>query len=336
MISKNRMKAKQINLIKYPVGLPKDSDFEFKEIQIRPLKKGEILLEPLYISVDPYMRGRMILGKSYVPPFELNKPIIGGVVAKVIDSQSDNYKEGDLIQGMLPWATLILSDGEGLHKIPHSIKPSYFLGILGMPGLTAYCGFLEICKPQKGETVVISGAAGAVGTIVGQIAKIKGCKVIGIAGSDEKTELIKTDFGFDYAINYKTDNINDKLKEYCPDGIDCYYDNVGGDITDTVIMHFNKYARMALCGQISLYNEVKAPIGPRILPAILKTSSLIKGFIVSDYADKFPEAFKQLTEWIEQGALKYEETIIDGFENIPQAFIGLFSGENRGKMVVKI
>lgn len=330
------MKAKQINLINYPIGVPKNSDFKFEEIQIDSLKSGEVLLEPQYISVDPYMRGRMTLSKSYVPPFELNKPISGGVVAKVVDSKSELYKEGDLVLGTLPWATLVVSNGEGLQKLPTDIKPSYFLGILGMPGLTAYCGLLEICTPRKGETVVVSGAAGAVGTIVGQIAKIKGCHVVGIAGDDVKVNLLQEHFGFDHAINYKTHNIDEKLREYCPHGVDCYYDNVGGEITDVVINHFNKNARMALCGQIALYNDVKISLGPRFLPTILKTSSLIKGFIVSDYADKFPAASQQLAQWVKQGDLKYKETIIEGFDNIPEAFLGLFTGKNRGKMVVKI
>lgn len=330
------MKAKQIVLATYPIGMPKYEDFRFDEITLPSLNNGELLLKPLYISVDPYMRGRMIVGKSYVPPFELNKPLSGGIVAEVIESKSNNYKKGDVVQGMLPWATYIVSDDKDLVLTSPGIPASYYLGILGMPGLTAFCGTNYILEPKQGETLVVSGAAGAVGTIVGQIGKIKGCKVIGIAGTNEKVTLLKNKFGYDEVINYKTENIEEKLDKYCPNGIDCYYDNVGGTISDAVIVRFNRFARMALCGQISLYNTTETPIGPRILPALLKMSALVKGFIVRDYADKFPEAFKQLATWVQEGKLQYTETIVEGFDNIPKAFIGLFKGSNQGKMIVKI
>lgn len=330
------MKAKQIVLATYPIGMPKYEDFRFEEITLPSLNNGELLLKPLYISVDPYMRGRMIVGKSYVPPFELNKPLSGGIVAEVIESKSNNYKKGDVVQGMLPWATYIVSDDKDLVLTSPGIPASYYLGILGMPGLTAFCGTNYILEPKQGETLVVSGAAGAVGTIVGQIGKIKGCKVIGIAGTDEKVTLLKNKFGYDEVINYKTENIEEKLDKYCPNGIDCYYDNVGGTISDAVIVRFNRFARMALCGQISLYNTTETPIGPRILPALLKMSALVKGFIVRDYADKFPEAFNQLATWVQEGKLQYTETIVEGFDNIPKAFIGLFEGSNQGKMIVKI
>lgn len=330
------MKAKQIVLATYPIGMPKYEDFRFEEITLPSLNNGELLLKPLYISVDPYMRGRMIVGKSYVPPFELNKPLSGGIVAEVIESKSNNYKKGDVVQGMLPWATYIVSDDKDLVLTSPGIPASYYLGILGMPGLTAFCGTNYILEPKQGETLVVSGAAGAVGTIVGQIGKIKGCKVIGIAGTDEKVTLLKNKFGYDEVINYKTENIEEKLDKYCPNGIDCYYDNVGGTISDAVIVRFNRFARMALCGQISLYNTTETPIGPRILPALLKMSALVKGFIVRDYADKFPEAFNQLATWVQEGKLQYTETIVEGFDNIPKAFIGLFKGSNQGKMIVKI
>ena len=332
----NMATTKQIVLASYPIGMPKASDFRFEEITCPTLKEGQVLLKPTYISVDPYMRGRMILSKSYIEPFKLNEPLVGGVVAEVIESKSDVLKVGDSVQGMLPWATEIVADATTLRQIPKNIPASYFIGILGMPGLTAYFGLMDICKPKKGETVVISGAAGAVGTVVGQIAKIQGCHVVGLAGTDEKVELLKTEFGFDYAINYKTEDIKAKLEEYCPNGIDCYYDNVGGETSDIIIAQFNRFARMALCGQIALYNATEIAVGPRILPALLKTSSLVKGFIVSDYAERFPEAFEQLGKWVQAGQLKYTETIVNGFDNIPSAFIGLFSGENKGKMIVKI
>lgn len=330
------MKAKQIVLASRPKGMPNESNFRFEEIELKSLKSGEVLLKPLYVSVDPYMRGRMSDAKSYAEPFTVNDPIVGGVVAIVEESQSTSFKKGDEVLGMLPWATFCVHDTKGLQKIDAGIPESYYLGIVGMPGLTAYFGITDICNPKKGETVVISAAAGAVGSIAGQIAKIRRCRVVGIAGSDEKIKMLKEKFGFDEVINYKTANMNTALEKACPQGIDCYYDNVGGDITDAVVAQFNKYARMALCGQIALYNETSMPLGPRILPTILKTSTLIKGFIVSDYQQRFPEGIKQLAEWVKDGKLKYNETVINGFEKLPDAFLGLFSGANTGKMIVKI
>ncbi|WP_165026510.1 NADP-dependent oxidoreductase [Dysgonomonas sp. ZJ279] len=330
------MKVKQIELASRPQGLPTNENFRFREIELPAIQAEEVLLKPLYISVDPYMRGRMSDAKSYAPPFEINQPIAGGVVAVVEESKSSKFKKGDKVLGMLPWATYSIQKTDGLQKIDDSIPESYYLGIVGMPGLTAYFGLTDICNPQQGETVVVSGAAGAVGTIVGQIAKIKGCRVIGIAGSDDKAKLLKEKFGYDEVINYKTSDIFSVIEKACPSGVDCYYDNVGGDITDAVIAHFNKYARMALCGQISLYNETSIPMGPRILTSILKTSALIKGFIVSDYQTRFPEGIAQLVQWVKEGKLKYTETTIEGFDQLPKAFLGLFDGSNTGKMIVKI
>lgn len=330
------MKAKQIVLASRPKGLPTDENFRFEEINLPEIQAEEVLLKPLYISVDPYMRGRMSDAKSYAPPFEVNHPIAGGVVAVVEESKSSKLQKGDKVLGMLPWATHSIQKVEGLQKIDESIPTSYYLGVVGMPGLTAYFGLTDICNPQKGETVVVSGAAGAVGTIVGQIAKIRGARVVGIAGSDDKVKLLKDKFGFDEVINYKTEDMVSSLAKACPSGVDCYYDNVGGDITDAVISHFNRYARMALCGQISLYNETTIPMGPRILTSILKRSALIKGFIVSDYQARFPEAIAQLVQWVKDGKLQYTETVIEGFDELPNAFLGLFDGSNTGKMIVKI
>lgn len=330
------MKVQQIVLASRPEGLPTDENFRFEELELPVIQAEEVLLKPLYISVDPYMRGRMSDAKSYVPPFEVGQPITGGVVAVVEESKSSKLKKGDKVLGMLPWATGSVQKAESLQKIDESIPASYYLGIVGMPGLTAYFGLTDICNPQKGETVVVSGAAGAVGTIVGQIAKIRGCRVVGIAGSDDKVILLKQKFGFDEVVNYKTDDLISALAKACPSGVDCYYDNVGGDITDAVISYFNKHARMALCGQISLYNEISIPTGPRILTNILKTSALIKGFIVGDYQARFPEGIAQLEKWVKEGKLKYTETVIEGFDELPNAFLGLFEGANTGKMIVKI
>lgn len=331
------MKAEQIVLASRPNGLPTKENFRFEEIDLPDLESGQVLLNSLYISVDPYMRGRMNDAKSYIPPFELNKPIVGGIVAVVVESKSSKFQKGDKVLGsMLSWSTLLVANEDVLQKIEAGIPESYYLGILGMPGLTAYFGTIDICKPQAGETFVVSGAAGAVGSVVGQIAKIKGCRVVGIAGSDDKVKLLKEKFGFDEVINYKTEDVFAAIQKACPNGVDCYYDNVGGEITDAVVANFNKYARMALCGHISSYNDTEVSIGPRPWANILKTSTLVKGFLVFDYQAHFSEGTVQLSKWLQEGKLKYTETILEGFEELPNALIGLFKGTNTGKMVVKI
>lgn len=330
---------KTILLNNRPEGKPTVSNFEFltdnTEIEI---KKGEILLETAYVSVDPYLRGRMSDAKSYVPSFELHKPVQSGVVAKVIASKNENFKEGDFVSGMLNWQTQQVSNGEGLLKVDGSKAPlSTYLGVLGMTGLTAYLGLNQIGKPVAGETIVVSGAAGAVGSIVGQIAKIMGLNVIGIAGTDEKIAMLKTKFGFDAGINYNTSkDINADIKKLAPNGVDIYFDNVGGPISDAVLFNINRFARIIICGAISVYNETELPTSLSVQPFLVKNSALMQGFIVSNYADKFPEAMQQLSGWLTTGKLTYTETIVEGFDNIPNAFIDLFEGKNKGKMIVKI
>jgi len=330
---------KTILLNSRPEGKPSVSNFEFKTEDIElTIKEGELLLETEYVSVDPYLRGRMSNAKSYVPPFELNQPVQSGIIAKVISSKNDNFKEGDYVSGMLSWKTQQVSNGEGLNKVDPSKAPlSAYLGILGMTGLTAYCGLTEIGQPKKGETLVVSGAAGAVGSVVGQIGKILGLRVIGIAGSDEKIELLKSKFGFDAGINYNTTkDITAAIAEAAPNGVDIYFDNVGGPISDAVLVNINRLARIIVCGAISVYNNTEAPKSLSVQPFLVKNSALMQGFIVSNYAEKFPEAMTQLTSWLAEGKLTYSETIVEGFDNIPQAFIDLFEGKNKGKMVVKI
>jgi NADPH-dependent curcumin reductase CurA len=333
------MKATQVVLESRPLGIPSFDNFRFEEIEIQPLKDGEILIQPIYISVDPYMRGRMNDVKSYVSPYEVNKPITGGIVGRVAESKNSLYSPGDIVQGnTLPWVTKIIHEGKGLQKINPDIAPiSYYLGILGMPGLTAYFGLLDIGQPKSGETVVISGAAGAVGSVVGQIAKIKGCKVVGLVGSEEKVKLLKEQFGFDVAINYKSSkNLRKDIKAACPNDIDIYFDNVGGEISDAVLPNLNFKSRLAVCGQISLYNETRMQLGPRFLPIILTRSILVKGYIVNEYSERFPEGIQQLTEWVTEGKLKFKETFVKGFDKLPEAFLGLFSGQNQGKMLVQV
>lgn len=330
---------KTILLKNRPKGKPSVSDFEFIEDDSSlEIKDGELLLETAYVSVDPYLRGRMNDAKSYVAPFELNKPVHSGIVAKVIASKHTEFKEGDYLAGTLDWKTQQVSNGEGLTKVDADKAPlSAYLGILGMTGLTAYLGLNEIGKPKKGETLVVSGAAGAVGSVVGQIGKILGLHVVGIAGSDEKVEMLKSKFGFDEGINYNTtEDMTAAIAKAAPNGVDVYFDNVGGPISDAVLFNINHFARMVICGAISVYNNTELPKSVSVQPFLVKNSALMQGFIVFNYQEKYPEALQQLSTWLAEGKLTYSETIVEGFENIPQAFIDLFDGKNKGKMVVKI
>ncbi len=332
------MKTKQIVLASRPKGLPVIENFNTKDFELAEIKDNQVLLEAMYFSVDPYMRGRMNDAKSYAPPFEIGKPITGGVIAKVIKSISENFKENDIVTGNLPWQLYGIAIATSLIKIDTSIAPaSYYLGILGMPGLTAYFGLMHIGKPKAGETVVVSGAAGAVGLVVGQIAKLQGCRVIGIAGTDEKVKLLKEEFGFDEVINYKTcTDLKKAIADACPKAVDIYYDNVGGETSDAVISNINFNARIVLCGQIALYNSTEIPMGPRIQPMLLTRSVLMQGFIIGNYQSQFSEGMSQLSLWLKEGKLKYKETIVKGFDKLPAALLGLFEGDNIGKMIVEL
>jgi hypothetical protein len=329
---------KVILLNNRPVGKPVLSDFKFVTEAMPVPDDGEILLKTLYVSVDPYLRGRMNDAKSYVPAFQLNKPIQSGMIAEVTDSNHSGYKIGDIVSGNLEWKEYQVSTGKGLQVIHTAdIYLTAYLGILGMTGLTAYLGLSEIAVPKPGETMIVSGAAGAVGSIAGQLGKIMGCRVVGITGSDQKVVLLKSKFHFDEAINYKnTVDLTRAIKTACPDGVDIYFDNVGGKISDAVLNNINKHARIPVCGYISMYNETMQVLGPYVQPVLVSKSALMQGFIVGDFADKFAEAKKQLFNWLRDGKLTYHETIINGFEQIPQAFLGLFEGKNEGKMIVKI
>jgi len=329
---------KVISLKNRPSGTPTLADFEFNE-EVKPKpEEGEILLETKYISVDPYLRGRMRSGESYIEPFKVHEPIESGIIAKVITSHNSNFKEGDFVNGMLKWKQYQVSNGTGLNKVdPNSAPLTAYLGVLGLTGITAFLGLDKIGNLKEGETLLVSGAAGAVGSIVGQIGKIKGCKVVGIAGTDEKLERIKNDFGFDDAINYKTtSNISDAIKKACPNGVDVYFDNVGGEILDAALENINKFGRVINCGAISLYNETETPKGPRHEGVLIKKSVLMQGFTVRDFIKEFGPAMQQLATWLKQDKIKYNETIVEGFENTPQAFLDLFKGKNKGKMIVKV
>ncbi len=331
------MNVQQIVLASRPIGLPSKENFRTESSVLDHLNENEVLLKSWFISVDPYMRGRMSDVKSYAASFELNQPIKGNIVARVVESRSRSFEVGDSVAGLLPWATYSIEDAANLRKVDtRSFPPGYHIGILGMPGLTAYFGITDIGRPMPGETVVISGAAGAVGLAAGQIARISGAHVIGIAGTDEKCRILTEEFGFDNAINYNSSgNLRKTIAGICPLGIDVYFDNVGGEITDAVVANLNNHSRFVLCGQISQYNSTRIATGPAILPVFLSRSVKLQGFIVRNYTDRFGEGLKQLTKWVKDGKLKYKETIIQGFDNLPDAFLGLFSGKNIGKMLVE-
>jgi len=331
------MLNKEIRLAGRPAGMPTLDNFNIVDADITQLNDGEVSVRTLYISVDPYLRGRMREGRSYVPPFEVGEVIVSGVVGEVVESRAPEFAPGDIVTGMLGWRLYNVARAPELRKVDPRVAPiTTALGVLGIPGLTAYFGLLDIGKPKEGETVVVSGAAGAVGTTVCQIAKIKGCRAVGIAGSDEKNQYLTSELGVDAAINYKSPEMSQALKEACPNRIDVYFDNVGGEISDAVLPLLNQGARIILCGQISLYNLDKPDVGPRPQPALLINRALMKGFIITDYAARFGEGVMNLAQWLVAGKLKYAETVVEGFENTPQAFIGLFSGDNLGKQIVKV
>jgi NADPH:quinone reductase len=329
---------RQIVLAARPVGLPKESDFRLVESPLPRPRPGEVLVRALYLSVDPYMRGRMRQNGSYAHSVNIGEVMVGGIVGRVVESNDPRLGEGDLVEGMLGWQDYAIGTAKALRHIDPTVAPAAtWLYVLGMPGLTAYFGLLDICRPQPGETVVISGAGGAVGSLVGQIAKIKRCRAIGIAGSDQKVQFITQTLGFDAAFNYKNGaDYHAKLKELCPTGIDVYFDNVGGPITDAVMQLINTRARMAVCGQISQYNAEQPELGPRWLHQLVIKQAKVEGFIVFQYSDRYEEGLRQLSTWLREGRLKHHEDIMDGLENAPRAFIRMLEGENLGKQLVKI
>ena len=319
-----------------PVGVPKPTDFELITSPLADVQSGEVLRKTLFLSLDPYMRGRMNEGASYASATELSQPMVGGTVSQVVASSNPAFSTGDYVLGYDGWQEYGLSNGEGLRKLDPKLAPlSYHLGVLGMPGLTAYAALLDIGKPQTGETVVVSAAAGAVGTLVGQIAKIKGCRVVGLAGTPEKCRYVVDELGFDVCINYKTDPLDSALKAACPNGIDIYYDNTGGAILEAVLGQINLKARIPLVGLISQYNDTGKSSGPNLMPLLAKRA-IVHGFLVVDYYDRETQFLSDMTQWLSEGKIKAREQITEGLESAPEAFIGLFSGQNTGKLIVKI
>ena len=329
---------RQITVAARPVGMPQPSDFRLEESPMPSPGGGEVLVQALYLSVDPYMRGRLTGVTTYARGLELGEVMVGGVVGRVLESNDPRCSAGDIVEGMLGWQEFAVAPAKSLRRIDPADGPiSSALYVLGMPGLTAYFGLLEICRPQPAETVVVSGAAGAVGSLVGQIARIKRCRVIGIAGSNEKVRFLTEDLGFDAAFNYReTPDYAAKLKELCPKGVDVYFDNVGGAITDAVMRRIATHARVAVCGQISQYNSVAPETGPRWLSQLVVKQAKVEGFLVSQFAARFETGIKQLSTWLKEKRLQYREDIVDGLENAPQAFIRMLEGKNIGKQLVKV
>jgi len=330
------MKSNLIRLAKMPEGIPQADDFKFETEELRPLTAGDIELRPIFISVDPYLRVAMAGG--HPPAINVGDVIISRGIAKVISSEHKDFKPGDIVMGYMQWRDRMVGNGNDFSIISEQGLPlSAYLSVLGSTGLSAYFALSEIGKPKSGETLVVSGAAGAVGSIAGQIGKLFGCKVIGIAGSDEKTDFIVSGLEMDAAINYKTNaNIGQTLDDLCPGGVDIYFDNVGGAVSDEVISRMNDYGRVVVCGSIDSYNNKEAVGGLNLLPLIVYKKLLMQGFLIGDYTQRFPEGRKQLEQWVNEGKLHYRETIIKRFDKLPEAFIGLFSGKNEGKMLVEV
>jgi len=333
------MSNKQILLKSRPVGWPTADNFEVHETAVPTPAKGEILVQAIYMSVDPYMRGRMNDMKSYVPPFQIGEPCQAGIVGKVIASNDGTFEEGAYVVGMGLWGNYTVTDGAGFQQVDPNLAPlSYYLGILGMPGMTAYVGLKGVAELKEGEQLFVSAASGAVGQVVGQIGKNMGCHVAGSAGSDEKIAYLKDELGFDAAFNYKTEDIYQATKAANPNGIDVYFENVGGPQLEAVINNLNFNSRVALCGMISLYNATMddMPPGPRNMAVLVGRSVRMQGFIVSNYPDLCREWIGVGAGWLKEGKLKYRESVAEGIENAPQAFIDMLSGKNFGKQVVRL
>ncbi len=333
---------RQVRLAARPVGNPKRSDWNFTEEPVGDPGPGGVLVKVLQLSLDPAMRGWMNEGKSYIPPVGIGEVMRAGGVGKVVASSHATFKPGDYVGGGFDVQEYcLLDEGQakraGLHKIDLRMGSlSQWLNALGMPGMTAYFGLLETGQPKAGETVVVSGAAGAVGQTVGQVAKIKGCRVVGIAGGPDKCEFVVKELGFDACIDYKSGSVKDGLKQHCPNGVDVYFDNVGGEILDTVLTRINRKARIVICGAISQYNNTTPVKGPSNYLSLLVNRARMEGIVVFDWADRYPEGVKQIAQWIREGKFKSREDIVDGLNTFPETLNMLFEGRNFGKLVLKV
>ncbi len=329
---------RQITLARRPTGYPEPEDFRLVETPVPAPAEGEVLVRTVYLSVDPYQRGLISDREPYADPLPVGGVMVGGVVGKVVESRHPDYSEGEFVNAYIGWQEYGVANASDLRKADPAVAPlSAHLGVIGMPGLTAYFGLLEVGKPAPGETVLVSTAAGAVGSVVGQVAKIKGCRVVGSAGSDAKVRHLADDLGFDAAFNYRTvSDYRAKLREVCPEGIDVYFDNVGGPLTDAVFYEMNDRARIAVCGQISQYNLDQPAQGPRLLSMLIGKGARVEGFLIGQFNDRLDDGVRDLSKWLSEGRLKYRENVVDGLENAPAAFRGLFEGENIGKQLVKV
>ena len=330
---------REIRLKSRPSGMPSPSDFEVVETTVSDPSTGQVLVHNLYMSVDPYMRGRMVDRASYVPPFQVGEALTGGAVGKIVASNGNSrFSEGDYVSNFAGWREWFLSDGGDLQKIDPDLAPiQAYLGAFGMPGLTAYSGLLRVGELNKGERVFVSAASGAVGAVACQIAKNRGCTVVGSAGSDVKCDWLVNEAGVDRAINYRTAGpLTAALRNAMPDGIDVYFENVGGEHLDAALANMRRSGRIVVCGMIAQYNDTAPPPGPANIVMLIPQRLTMKGFIVSDHVDMLPEFIREMAGWTKAGKMKWRETIVDGIENAPSAFIGLFKGENFGKMLVRL
>ncbi len=335
----NELVNRQWLMTSRPSGMVTRDNFTFQEVAVPAVEKGSMLVKNLYMSFDPTLRAWMNEQPTYVSAIAIGEVMRCNAVGEVVESSLDGFEKGDLVQGGIGWQDYIVTDGSGImpfKKLPPGTPPTMALSVLGVTGLTAYFGLLDIGEPKEGDVVVISGAAGATGSVVGQIAKIRGCKIIGIAGGEEKCQWLKDELGFDEVIDYKNADVTQALKEATPDGIDVYFDNVGGELLDAVLNRINIGARIVLCGAISGYNSEGPGYGPRNYTRLIIQRGRMQGFIILDYADRFQEAAMELVGWVKSGQLTYAEDIQEGLEHAPETFQRIFTGKNRGKQLLKV
>ncbi|MEB0046241.1 MULTISPECIES: NADP-dependent oxidoreductase [unclassified Pseudomonas] len=332
----------RIVLVSRPVGAPTPENFRLERVALPDLAEGQVLLKTLYLSLDPYMRGRMSDAPSYAAPVQIDEVMTGGAVSRVERSLNPKFQEGDLVVGSTGWQSHSISEGHNIIPIPSGLpSPSMALGVLGMPGMTAYMGLMDIGQPKAGETLVVAAASGAVGSVVGQVAKLKGLRVVGVAGGADKCRYVVEELGFDACVDHKSPNFSSELAHACAQGIDIYFENVGGKVFEAIVPLLNPKARIPLCGLIASYNAHQAPSGPDRLPQLLRTlltkRARIQGFIVfDDYGDRQPEFISAMLPWVREGKVKFREDVVEGLENAPEAFIGLLEGRNFGKLVVQV
>jgi NADPH-dependent curcumin reductase CurA len=335
------IRNRKVVLAARPAGEPKPEHFRLVDEEVAEPGDGQVLLKTLWLSIDPYMRGRMSAARSYAKPVEVGDVMVGSTVSEVVKSKNPAFKPGDVVLGYTGWQEYALSDGRGLIKLDAGRAPvSAALGVLGMPGLTAYAGLLTIGKPKTGETVAVAAAAGPVGSAVGQIAKVKGCRAVGIAGGPDKCRYLIEELGFDAAVDHRAPDMKEKLKAACPNGVDVYFENVGGAVWDAVLPLLNDFARVPVCGLVAHYNDTELPPGPDRMPLlmgmILRKRLTLRGFIVTDFADQMPAFVRDMGEWLAAGKIKYREDIVDGLDQAPAALIGVLKGKNFGKQLVRI